>query len=200
MSLAAKIKFTESEYLTGEMTAEIKHEFVDGKVYAMAGASEKHNIISLNFASEMKYQLKGKECMPFMADMKVGIQGDIYYPDVMVVCGEHKDDTEYVKYSPKLIVEVLSKSTRAMDHSVKLNNYLKIPSLEYYVIVEQDYCEISVLSRAAGFVSKFYYLGDEIEFPAIEAIVTVNDIYDRIDNEDKKRYLDSLLKENNPKP
>jgi len=192
MSLASKLNLTESEYLQGELTAEIKHEFINGEAFALTGASEKHNLISGNVFAEFYMQLKGRSCKPFIADMKVGIQGDFFYPDVMVVCDEHKEDTEYVKYGPKLIVEVLSKSTRATDHSVKLVNYLKIPSLEYYVIVEQDYCEISVLSRAAGFIPKFYHLGEEIKFPAIKVTVAVNDIYDRIENEDKKRYLESL--------
>jgi len=195
MSLASKLKLTESEYLKGELTAEIKHQLIDGETYAMAGASINHNRISGNFFSELRATLKGKICEPFIADMKVGIQGDFYYPDVMVTCDEHNDDTDYVKYAPKLIVEVLSKSTRATDHSVKLNNYLKISSLEYYVMVEQDYCEISVLSRTAGFIPKFYHLGDEIEFPAIAASVAVNDIYDRITNEDKEHYLKSLEEE-----
>lgn len=192
MALASKFKLTESEYLLGELSAEIKHELIDGETYAMAGASADHNRISGNFYFEFRSSFKAKTCEPFIADMKVNAHGNFFYPDVLVVCDDHKDDTEYVKYAPKLIVEVLSKSTRVTDHSVKLNNYLKIPTLEYYVIVEQDYCEISVLSRAAGFIPKFYYLGDEIEFPVIEATVAVNDIYDRIENEDKKRYLETL--------
>jgi Uma2 family endonuclease len=193
MPLAPKTPLSETDYLNGELDAEFKHEFVAGEAFAMAGASEKHNIISLNIASDMKFQLKSEKGTTFIADMKVGIQGDFYYPDVMIVCDEDQNDTEYVKYAPKLIVEVLSKSTRAFDHSIKLEKYLKIAPLEYYVIVEQDYCEISVFSRAAGFIPKFYHLGDEIHFPIISISVTVNDIYDRIENEDKQRYLKSLL-------
>jgi len=192
MSLAPKTQLSESDYLNGELEAKFKHELIDGEAFAMAGASEKHNIISLNIASDIKFQLKSKKCTTFIADMKVGIQGDFYYPDVMVVCEEHQNDTQYVKYAPKLIVEVLSKSTRAFDHSIKLEKYLKIASLEYYVIIEQDYCEISVFSRAAGFIPKFYHLGDEIHFATISVSVTVNDVYERIDNEDKQRYLKSL--------
>ena len=192
MSLAPTLKLAESEYLAGELVAKIKHELINGEAFAMAGASVDHNRISGNFFSELRTLLKGRACEPFIADMKIGVRGDYYYPDVMVVCEEHDDDTEYVKYAPKLIVEVLSKSTRTIDHSVKLNNYLKIPALEYYVMVEQDYCEIAVLSRSAGFIPKYYHLGDEINFSAINGPVTVNDIYDRIDNDDKRRYLKSI--------
>jgi len=197
MSLATKLTLTALEYLQGELTANNKHEFIDGEAYAMAGASEKHNIISGSIYAELYMQLKDKPCKSFMADMKVKAVEHYYYPDVMVVCDEHDKDTEYVKHAPKLIVEVLSKSTRAFDHSIKQNNYLKIPTLEYYVLIEQDFCEISVLSRAAGFIPQYYYLGDDIKFPLLDVTVAVNDIYERIENEDKKQYLQQLLAEEN---
>lgn len=193
MSIALQIKLSEAKYLQGELTAKDKHEFVDGDAYAMAGASEKHNIISLNLASEFQYQLKGTPCTPFIADMKVSTLGDFYYPDVMVLCDKHKNDTDYVKYAPKLIVEVLSKSTRVFDHSIKQAKYLKIPSLEYYVLIEQDFCEIQILSRAAGFIPQYYYLGDEITFSALNVTIAVTDIYDRIDNEDTAAYIQAQL-------
>jgi Uma2 family endonuclease len=192
MSLATQLTLSAADYLQGELTAANKHELIDGVAYAMAGGTVAHNIISLNVASELKYQLKGKPCRPFIADMLVQIRGDHYYPDVMVVCEEHEDDTDRVLNAPMLIVEVLSKSTRAFDHSIKQAKYLRIPSLEYYVLIEQDICEVAVLSRAGGFISKYYYLGDDIVLPLLNVVVSVNDIYDRIENEDKVNYLKSL--------
>lgn len=189
MSGALKQKATVTEYLQGELVAKHKHELIDGEIYAMAGASEEHNTITLNIASELKFKLKSGQCKPFMSDMKVHVFGDIYYPDVMVVCQSHDKDTRYVKNAPTLIVEVLSKSTREFDHSIKQAKYLQLPSLEYYVLVEQDFCEVSVLSRAKGFVSKYYYLGQQIDFPLLNLTISVDDIYDGIDNEDKQRYL-----------
>jgi Uma2 family endonuclease len=193
MSLAIKSPISVDDYLTGELSAVNKHELIAGEAYAMAGASADHNRISINLTTEFSFQLKGTSCEPFMADMKIAASGDFYYPDVMIVCDEHENDSDYVKYAPKLIVEVLSKSTRVFDHSIKQGKYLKIPSLEYYVLIEQDFCEISVLSRDAGFIPQYYYLGDEISFPHINVTVAVNDIYDRVDNEDKKKYLASLI-------
>lgn len=192
MSTASQSKLSGAEYLQGELTAQNKHELVGGEAYAMAEASEKHNIISLNVASELQYQLKGKPCTPFIADMKVSTNSDFYYPDVMVVCDDHKQDTNYVKHAPKLIVEVLSKSTRVFDHSIKQAKYLKISTLEYYVLIEQYFCEIQVLSRAAGFIPQYYYLGDKITFSALDVTISVADIYDRIDNEDTAAYIQSL--------
>lgn len=196
MSTALQIKLNQAEYLQGELTAKDKHEFVDGDVYAMAGASEKHNVISGNFFAELYIQLKGSPCIPFIVDMKVSTLGDFYYPDVMVLCDKHKNDTDYVKYAPKLIVEVLSKSTRVFDHSIKQAKYLKIPSLEYYVLIEQDFCEIQILSCAAGFIPQYYYLGDEITFSALNVTIAVTDIYDRIDNEDTAAYIQALAENN----
>jgi Uma2 family endonuclease len=192
MSAVSRLKLTESEYLRGELTAEIKHELINGEAYAMAGASADHNRISGNLYAELKAGLKGRECEPFISDMKVSAEGDFYYPDVMVVCDKHENDSDYVKYAPVLVVEVLSQSTRMFDHSIKQKKYLNIASLEYYVLIEQDFCEVSVLSRSAGFIPKYYYLGDEITFSAINVTVAVNDIYERVENDDKKRYLESI--------
>ncbi|WP_022940264.1 Uma2 family endonuclease [Psychromonas hadalis] len=195
MSAVMKLKLTMSEYLKGELLAEDKHEFIEGEAYAMAGASADHNRISGAFYTAFLSQLKGRTCEPFMADMKVKTADCCFYPDVMIVCDDHQDDTEYVKNAPKLIVEVLSKSTRFYDHSTKQKKYLAIDSLEYYILVEQEYCEVCVLSRSAGFIPQYYTLGDEIEFPLIPVSIAVNDIYDRINNDDKKKYLATLLDE-----
>ena len=89
MSLAPKTQLSESDYLNGELEAKFKHELVDGEAFAIAGASEKHNTISGNIFAGLFVQLKGNICKPFIADMKVVVQGDFYYPDVMVVCEEH---------------------------------------------------------------------------------------------------------------
>jgi Uma2 family endonuclease len=196
MSLATHIKLTMSEYLQGELTAAIKHELISGEAYAMAGASADHNRIAGNIYAELKANLKGQLCEPFIADMKVAAQGDFYYPDVMVICDQHENDSDYVKHAPALIVEVLSQSTRMFDHSIKQAKYLKIPSLKYYVLIEQDFCEISVLSRSEGFIPQYYYLGDELKFPSIDVrmIIKVSDIYDRVNNDDKRRYLEKFGK------
>ena len=195
MVAASKLKLTAVEYLARERTADNKLEFIDGEIYAMTGASENHNTISLNLAAELNFKLKNSPCKPFMADMQVGVLGDYYYPDIVVVCEPHEDDTTYIKHAPILIVEVLSKNTRAFDHSTKQIKYLQIPSLEYYVLIEQDYCEVSVLSRAAGFIPRYYYLGDTVDLPLLDVAVAVSDIYNRVENEDKVLYLQGLVGE-----
>ncbi len=175
-------------YLQGELLAETKHELIDGDVYAMAGASENHNLLSLNMASELKTRLKGTHCRTFMADMKVRVGQDFFYPDVMVVCGED-NDSEYYKNAPVIIVEVLSKSTRRFDQTDKRLRCQKIPSLEEYVLIEQDKGEIQVFRKKDQWQSFYYYLGDDIMFTALGVTVSVEDIYYQVSNEDVLDFL-----------
>ena len=175
-------------YLQGELLAETKHEFIDGDVYEMAGASENHNLLSVNMASELKNRLKGTPCRIFVADMKVKVEQDFFYPDVMVVCRED-NDSEYYKNAPLIIVEVLSKSTRRFDQTDKRLRCQKIPSLEEYVLIEQDKGEIQVFRKKDQWQSFYYYLGDDITFSSLGVTVPVEDIYYQVNNEDVLEFL-----------
>lgn len=181
-------RISEAEYLQGELLAETKHEFLDGDVYAMAGASENHNLLAGNLFAELKAKLKGTPCRTFMADMKVKAPQAFFYPDVMVVCERDNEDA-YYKNSPVIVVEVLSKSTRRFDQSIKRQRYQALPSLEEYVLIEQDRGEIVVFRRRDGWQSTYYYLGDEIHFYSVDVTVAVEDIYYQVDNEDVTAFL-----------
>jgi Uma2 family endonuclease len=142
------------DYLEGEKLAEVKHEYVEGRVFAMAGASADHGIIALNIGSELRAQLRGKRCQSFIADMKVRIPPTLpnceltfYYPDVVVACEPEREPDEYVREFPAVVVEVLSPSNRATDLREKRAAYLRIDSLEHYLIVEQDRTEVTVYRR-----------------------------------------------------
>ena len=179
---------SEADYLQGELLAETKHEYIDGQVHAMAGASENHNLLSVNMASELKSRLKGTPCRTFIADMKVKVGGNFFYPDVMVVCQEDNDN-EYYKTAPVIIVEVLSKSTRRFDQTDKRLCCQRIPSLEEYVLIEQDKGEIQVFSKKDQWQSFYYYLGDDITFSSLGVTVRVEDIYYQVNNEDVLDFL-----------
>lgn len=183
-------KISEEDYLHGELLADYKHEYIDGEVYAMAGASEYHNLLSLNIASELKNQLKGSPCKVFMADMKVKAEQCFFYPDVMVVC-QADNEHAYYKTSPVIIVEVLSKTTRRFDQMIKRLRYQNISSLEEYVLIEQDKGEIQVFSRIDAWQPCYYYLGDEITFHSLNVTVRVEDIYYQVENEDVLAFLQS---------
>jgi len=176
------------EYLDGEMKSESKHELIDGDVYAMAGTSVNHERISTNFLIELGNHLRSSTCEPLGSDMKVHVNTNFYYPDVIVDCS-FDEATPYFTNTPKLIVEVLSKSTRRIDQTIKRTDYLSIPTLEEYILIEQDIADIEVVRRSQGWQSKHYYLGDEFTLESIGLTLSVEDIYQRVKNEDVFEYL-----------
>lgn len=150
MSALKKLTFlTEQDYLQYELTANVKHEYIDGQLYAMAGASENHNLISGNVFFHLRNATRGKPCQVFSSDMKLRIPQSYvyYYPDVMLVCQRATQDDEYYKHSPCLIAEVLSKSTQATDQREKLLNYQKIASLHYYLMIDSTEKRVDYLVR-----------------------------------------------------
>lgn len=156
---AHKLPVTAAEYLEGELRSEIRHEFVDGRVYAMAGASRRYNEICLDLASSLQNHLRGGPCRTYIEAVKVQIADDIgeayYYPDVFVAC-EPGDDDSHVVHNPKLIIEVLSESTSRIDRSDKLTNYKRIPTVEEIVLIERDWPEIVVFRRSEKWRRNLY--------------------------------------------
>lgn len=184
------------EYLKGELESEVKHEYRDGHVYAMAGASKKHNQISRNilYALENNLRQKKSTCETFSSDMKVKLSNkanSFFYPDVMVTC-EDDNENEYYQNYPVIIIEVLSKSTRKNDSSSKMLNYFNCPTLDEYVLVEQDFCQVQVFRRKHNWQSKHYFPGDEITFESINVTLTVEDIYYQVGNEDMLQHLQEV--------
>ncbi|PPD35823.1 MAG: hypothetical protein CTY19_01905 [Methylomonas sp.] len=175
-------------YLASEMVSEIKHEYVDGQMYAMSGASRNHDRIALNLGAELRTHLRGKPCEPFTSDVKVKVGKHFFYPDSMVVCDE-TDPHQYYSETPVLIVEVLSKSTRRRDETLKRRLYQTIPTLQEYVLIEQDIVDVEVCRRSEGWVSNHYFLGDDVPLYSVDMAVSVADIYERVENEDMQTYL-----------
>jgi len=141
VALPQKMRMSESEYLEFERKNETKHEFMDGEVFAMTGASRAHNLISIQTAALLINQLRGKNCEVYAADMRVKISSKKYlYPDVSVVCGEVQlsDDKFDNLLNPTVIIEVLSDTTEAYDRGTKFQNYRKLESLQEYVLIAQD--------------------------------------------------------------
>ena len=176
-------------YLRQEISSDIKHQLINGEIFAMGGASENHNLLAGNIFSEFKSRLKGLPCRSFMADMKLRVAEDFFYPDVMVVCRED-NESEYYKTAPTIIVEVLSKTTRKFDQTQKRLRCQTLPTLEEYVLIEQDKGEIQVFSRKDGWQSFYYYLGDQLIFHSLDITIPVEAIYDQVNNEDVAVYLE----------
>ena len=137
---------TGEQYLEIERFSEIRHEYLDGLVYAMAGESRDHSRICFNLAGIIQPQLKDKPCEGFSPNMKVktGIGGLYAYPDLMIVCGEaiFHDEHGDVLLNPTVIFEVLSPSTEKYDRGEKFRRYQQIESLQDYVMVSQDKARI----------------------------------------------------------
>ncbi len=125
------------EYLQMEEQSNIKHEYVDGQILAMAGASDAHVTIALNLASSLRSHVRRSGCRVYISDMKARIESlnRFYYPDVMVTCDPDDQETPTYKRFPTLIVEVLSESTEAFDRGDKFADYQEITSLREYVLI-----------------------------------------------------------------
>ena len=161
MSTAKKLELLAVEdYLAGELTSPIKHEYLGGVVYAMAGARNAHNIIATNTVGGLHARLRGRPCRPFNSDTKIRVrlptQIRFYYPDVSVVCRPNPQ-TDSFQDDPAVLFEVLSRRTRRIDEGEKKDAYLTIPSLGVYVMLEQDKAAVVVFRRTeGGFVREVY--------------------------------------------
>ena len=138
------------DYLRGEQDSPIRHEYVAGQTYAMAGAGAAHNRISLNLAFHLRAATRGTPCAVFISDMKVRVTAHeaFYYPDVLLSC-EPVDKAALFTAAPCLIAEVLSPSTQAIDRREKLIAYRTLPSLRYYLLLEQERRRVEIHARQA---------------------------------------------------
>jgi Uma2 family endonuclease len=140
---------TVDDYLAGEAISPIKHEYVAGEVFAMAGASEQHATIALNLASLLRAHVRGRPCRIYMADMKLRVEraDAFFYPDCFVTCDPADADQVIAKRNATLVIEVLSDSTEAYDRGAKFAAYRKLPALEEYVLIDSRERSVEVFRR-----------------------------------------------------
>lgn len=191
--MSAKPQFEQAwvsidDYLAAELLSDTKHEYDDGELVAMSGASKNHERIKGNIAAALHVHLRGKPCEAFSSDLKVKIGQYLFYPDTMVVC-EDTSVHDYYAETAELIVEVLSKSTRRRDETLKRRLYQTIPTLQEYVLIEQDIVDVEVCRRSEGWVSNHYFLGDQASFESVDLTLDVAEIYQRVENEDMQTFL-----------
>ncbi len=174
-----------SNYLDGEQTSPIRHEYVGGQIFAMSGGSEEHNRIAGNIYASLLARLRGSGCKTFIADMKVKIAAkntDIfYYPDAMVTC-DRQDTEKFYKTHPCLIVEVLSPSTENLDRREKRLNYQSLPSLQEYVLVSQERMQVEVYrpDKAGNWSGEVLSTRDRVELKSVGLSLSMADIYDEV--------------------
>ncbi len=174
------------DYLSGEVHAQFKHEYVAGTVYAMAGGTYAHNLIASNVLGELHSQLKGKPCRALNSDSKVRIQTNrqtrFYYPDASVVCAENILQSSF-QDKPTVIVEVLSEMTRRTDEGEKLDAYQTISALNVYVMFRQDSAGAVVYRRCGTEFQREVYSDHTaiILLPEIDVELRLASIYENVD-------------------
>jgi Uma2 family endonuclease len=172
------------EYLEGEKVSEIKHEYIDGQVYAMAGASDAHVTVSMNVSMLLRNHLRGSDCRVYMADMKAQIDliNRYFYPDVMVTCDTQDKEFEYFKSHPSLIIEVLSESTEGYDRGKKFASYRHLESLQEYVLISQDRMSVECFRRndEGHWVLYPYGEGEEVHLASVDFRCAIAQIYEDV--------------------
>jgi Uma2 family endonuclease len=171
------------EYLEVEQDAPVRHEYVAGQIYAMAGASDEHNTIALNVATLLRSHVRGGPCRVYISDMKVRIEiTDVfYYPDVLVTC-DPEDTGRYAKTRPVLIVEVTSPPTTVTDHREKLLAYQKLPSLREYVTIAQHEMRVEIYRRdkRGHWWLETYGPEHSFELESVNLEIAVKDVYEDV--------------------
>jgi Uma2 family endonuclease len=168
------------DYLTGEEASQVRHEYVDGAVFAMGGASDRHNLIAGNLYVRLSTRLP-EACQVFMSDMKVRVrtaeQDVFYYPDVVVAC-DPADRERYYRERPVLIAEVLSESTERVDQFEKLFLYQRLETLQEYLLIAQDFREVRVHRRADRWRPRLVTEG-ELRLESVDLALTLDELYRR---------------------
>jgi Uma2 family endonuclease len=174
--------YTPTEYFALEEKSEVRHEYFDGEIFAMAGASKTHNDIALNCALALRTTLRGSSCRAYASDVRVVVQENRHYtyPDVVVSCDPTDQRDEYQIRQPLLIVEVLSDSTAKYDRAEKFLQYQKLPSLRHYILIHQDQwlVEWFRLNEAGEWIIHLLNAPDSmLEIPGLNLQLPLTDLY-----------------------
>lgn len=182
MEAQTKARLTVAEYLEFEAESEIKHEYIDGEIYAMTGGTDKHSRIAANVIIALGIQLSVSDCNVYTSDMRVKVDASRYlYPDLSVVCGEarHEDDGETSLLNPTLVAEVTSPSSIGRDPGLKREMYQQVPSIQAYLIIEQSLVRVELHSRlVTGWNVQSYSGGEEaVPLEMIGCELTLAQVY-----------------------
>ena len=181
-----KRKYTIQEYLEREKAAERKSEYYQGEIFAMSGASNRHNIIFSNLFGDLAYRLKGRPCQPYGSDMRIHIPENTLftYPDISIICGDIQPSPEDVDTAiePSVLIEILSPSTRNYDRGGKFKLYRDIPSLREYILVDSEAVGIEVFRidpHSHWTLEEYKTMDDTLVIQTIGISISLQDIYER---------------------
>ncbi|MCL1470372.1 Uma2 family endonuclease [Argonema antarcticum] len=188
---ASSKRYSPEEYLELESAAEYKNEYRDGEIVPMTGGTTNHNRIALNMSIALCLAFKGQNYDVFMGDVRLWITRKRFYtyPDVMVIYGkpEYFNERKDTVTNPQVIVEVLSKSTKAYDRGDKFNAYKTIPTFQEYILIDQTKIQIEQYSKTANKRWLYREYDEEdmaLVFNCLELEVSLSDIYEKVNFED----------------
>lgn len=186
--------WTVQAYLAYEQETGIRHEYIDGEIFAMAGGSDIHSEIALNCITELTPQLRAKNCRRFGSDMKVKISATKYiYPDFSIVCGEShfSDEARTMLVNPTLVAEVTSPGSKSYDKTTKADFYRSLASVQAYLIIDQErpYIQLYTRQGKGWFFQEFQSLDEKIELEAIDCTLPLLEIYRDIDYSDSEATM-----------
>jgi len=184
MKSAPYTTYSESDYLAYEAQSPVRHEYIAGEIFAMTGASIRHNVIALNFASALRSHLKGTPCRALIEGVKLRLRKEqsYFYPDVMVTCEDRLqelDSQQQIVEAPLVVIEILSPTTEATDRREKLRAYRTLPSLKEYLLVSQEQAQVEIYRRRGdiGWDIITYEPGDTVEIVSLELKLGMDEIY-----------------------
>lgn len=179
-------KMTVEEYFELEKKSEIRHEYFNGEIYAMAGSTMNHNEVVANIRSGFAAHFRPQGCRVFAENVKLKVS-DVYYPypDVMVTCAPSDVSGTYIVEHPSILVEVLSKTSEHTDRVFKLKQYKAIPSLQYYLLVSQYDYSVGIYSRLEWTdlwtYHTFHQVDDIVRLDAFDFEISLRAIYENIE-------------------
>lgn len=184
---AEKFDLSPEDYLQGEKHSHIRHEYIDGEVFAMAGGSDAHARISGNAFALLKNYLRGSGCSVYLGEMKIQTDASkFFYPDVMVTCDKDDLKRNYAKQNPTLLIEVLSPSTEGYDRGKKFEYYRQIETLEEYVLIDQSEYKIDIFRKNPQHrweLFTFHGAQIKVDLSSLNCSLNMLDLYEDVDFE-----------------
>ena len=178
--------YTIEEYLEMENAALEKHEYYKGEIFAMSGASARHNVISSNLIISLGISLKGKSCQPYGSDMRIHIpENSLFtYPDISIICGDVtiSDEDENTAIGPTVIIEILSPSTRNYDRGEKFMLYRAIPALKNYILVDSESVHVehfAINKEGLWQLKEYNKINEEIFIETLNISLPMKEVYER---------------------
>lgn len=181
----ADLLISPEEFLEDELHSQIRHEYLGGRIYAMSGGSLNHLRLARNFSRHAGNQLSGKNCEPtnsdFLLRIDLGSTEVMYYPDAMILCHPTNGDDQFTT-EPTVILEVLSHSTRRIDETQKLRDYLTIPTLRTYILAETDSPTLTLHRRTGDSFSREIISGLDatLDLPEVDLTIPLSDLFEDV--------------------